>query len=196
METDAEDRNLVLPDDRESSKMESSEQSAESSSDASLVNIELFLPDCVSNVARLLETILQNADTCRIFVEKKGIDAVLQLFTLPLMPLSASVGQSISAAFKNFSPQHSASLARTVCSFLREHLKLTNELLLSLGGTQLAAVESGKQNKILRHLCSLEGLLSLSNFLLKGTSTVISELSTADADVLKDRSSGKIKKKN
>ncbi|XP_006474874.1 E3 ubiquitin-protein ligase UPL1 isoform X2 [Citrus sinensis] len=186
METDAEDRNLALPDDRESSKMESSEQSAESSSDASLVNIELFLPDCVSNVARLLETILQNADTCRIFVEKKGIDAVLQLFTLPLMPLSASVGQSISAAFKNFSPQHSASLARTVCSFLREHLKLTNELLLSLGGTQLAAVESGKQNKILRHLCSLEGLLSLSNFLLKGTSTVISELSTADADVLKD----------
>lgn len=186
METDAEDRNLILPDDRESSKMESSEQTAESSSDASLVNIELFLPDCVSNVARLLETILQNADTCRIFVEKKGIDAVLQLFTLPLMPLSASVGQSISAAFKNFSPQHSASLARTVCSFLRDHLKLTNELLLSLGGTQLAAVESGKQNKILRHLCSLEGLLSLSNFLLKGTSTVISELSTADADVLKD----------
>ncbi|TXG67972.1 hypothetical protein EZV62_009247 [Acer yangbiense] len=186
METDAEERNLVMPDDRESSKMDSSEQTAESSSDASLVNIESFLPDCVSNVARLLETILQNADTCRIFVEKKGIDAVLQLFTLPLLPLSASVGQSISVAFKNFSPQHSASLARSVCSFLREHLKATNELLVSVGGTQLAAVECGTQTKILRYLSSLDCLLSLSNFLLKGTSTVVSELSTADADVLKD----------
>lgn len=186
METDVEERSLVLPDDRESSKMDGSEQTAELTSDASLVNIELFLPDCVGNVARLLETILQNADTCRIFVEKKGIEAVLQLFTLPLMPLSASVGQSISVAFKNFSPQHSASLARSLCSFLREHLKLTNELLVSIGGTQLAAVESGKQTKVLRCLSSLEGLLSLSNFLLKGTSTVVSELSTADADVLKD----------
>ncbi|KAL5803856.1 hypothetical protein ACOSQ3_030656 [Xanthoceras sorbifolium] len=186
METDAEERNLVMPGDGESSKMDSSEQTAESSSDASLVNIESFLPDCVSNVARLLETILQNADTCRIFVEKKGVDAVLQLFTLPLMPLSASVGQSISVAFKNFSPQHSASLARAVCSFLREHLKTTNELLVSVGGTQLAVVDSGKQTKILRYLASLDGLLSLSNFLLKGTSTVVSELSTADADVLKD----------
>ncbi|XP_031286240.1 E3 ubiquitin-protein ligase UPL1 isoform X2 [Pistacia vera] len=186
METDVEERTLVTPDDRDSSKMDSSEQTSESSSDASLANIESFLPDCVGNVARLLETILQNADTCRIFVEKKGIDAVLQLFTLPLMPISASVGQSIPVAFKNFSPQHSASLARAVCSYLREHLKLTNELLVSIGGGQLAAVESGKQTKVLRHISSLEGLLSLSIFLLKGTSTVVSELSTADADVLKD----------
>ncbi|XP_044474315.1 E3 ubiquitin-protein ligase UPL1-like isoform X2 [Mangifera indica] len=187
METDVEERTLVTPDDRDSSKMDSSsEQTSELSSDASLVNIESFLPDCVANVARLLETILQNADTCHIFVEKKGIDAVLQLFTLPLMPISASVGQSIPIAFKNFSPQHSTSLARAVCQYLREHLKLTNELLVSVGGTQLAAVDSGKQTKVLRYLSSLEGLLSLSIFLLKGTGTVVSELGAADADVLKD----------
>ena len=186
METDAEDRNLVISDDKESSKMESSEQTVETSSDASLANIESFLPECIINVARLLETILQNADTCRIFVEKKGIEAVLLLVTLPLMPLSVSVGQSISNAFKNFSPQHSASLARAVCLFLREHLKLTNELLLSVGGMQLAEVESAKQTKVLKCLASLEGILSLSNFLLKGTTTVVSELGTADADILKD----------
>ncbi|KAK9268578.1 hypothetical protein L1049_000332 [Liquidambar formosana] len=186
METDAEDRNLVLSDDRESAKMEGSELTSELSSDASLVNIESFLPDFVSNAARLLETILQNADTCRIFVEKKGIEAALQLFTLPLMPMSVSVGQSISVAFKNFSPQHSASLARGVCSFLREHLKSTNEFLVSVGGTQLAEVEVAEQTKVLRHLSSLEGILSLSNFLLKGTTSVVSELGTADADVLKD----------
>ncbi|KAK8313240.1 hypothetical protein V6Z12_D01G095700 [Gossypium hirsutum] len=186
METDAEERNLIQPDDRESSRSESSDQMSEVSPDTSLMNIELFLPDCISNVGRLLETILQNADTCRIFVEKKGIDAVLRLFTLPLLPLSASVGQSISVAFKSFSPQHSASLARAVCSFLREQLKLTNELLASIGGTQLATVETGNQTKVLRSLSSLEGILSLCNFLLKGTTSVVSELSTVDADVLKD----------
>ncbi|KAM1806044.1 hypothetical protein ACFX11_029236 [Malus domestica] len=186
METDGEERNLVLSDNGESSKTESSEQTVEPPSDSSVGNVELFLPDCVSNAARLLETILQNGDTCRIFVEKKGVEAVLQLFTLPLMPLSVSVGQSISVAFKNFSPQHSASLARAVCSFLREHMKSTNELLVSVGGTQLALVESTKQTQVLRHLSSLEAILSLSNVLLKGTTTVVSELGAADADVLKD----------
>ncbi|XVF33865.1 hypothetical protein REPUB_Repub18cG0008600 [Reevesia pubescens] len=186
METEAEETNLIQQDERESSRIESSEKTAEPSSDTSLMNIELFLPDCINNVGRLLETILQNADTCRLFVEKKGIDAVLKLFTLPLMPLSASVGQSISVAFKNFSLQHSASLARAVCSFLREHLKSTNELLASIGGAQLPVVEPGNQTKVLRSLSSLEAILSLSNFLLKGTASVVSELSTADADVLKD----------
>ncbi|GKV14839.1 hypothetical protein SLEP1_g25650 [Rubroshorea leprosula] len=186
METDVEERNLVQPDEKDSLRTDGLEHTNEPSSDVPLVNIELFLPDCVNNVAHLLETILQNADTCRMFVEKKGIDAILQLFTLPSLPPSTSIGQIISVAFKNFSPQHSASLARSVCSFLREHLRTTNDLLASIEGAQLATVEAGKQTKVLRCLSCLEGMLSLSNFLLKGTGSVFSELSTADADVLKD----------
>ncbi|KAF5727902.1 E3 ubiquitin-protein ligase UPL1 isoform X1 [Tripterygium wilfordii] len=186
METDSEERSQVPSEDRESSRMDCVEQITEQSSGSSAVNIELFLPECVSNAARLLETILQNGDTCRIFVEKKGVDAVLQLMTLPLMPLSASVGQNISVAFKNFSAQHHPSLARTVCSFLRENLRSTNELLSSFGGTQLAVVESLRQTKVLRCFSSLEAIMSLSNFLLKGTATIVSELGASDADVLKD----------
>lgn len=182
METDVDDKCMVPADD----KVESSEQATEASSEVSVVNVESFIPDCVGNAARLLETILQNSDTCRIFVDKKGIEAVLQLFSLPSMPLSVSVGQSISVAFKNFSPQHSSSLARAVCSFLREHLKLVVELFVSVEGAQLAQVEATKRAKLLRCLSSLEGLLSLANTLLKGTTTVVSELGTADADVLKD----------
>ncbi|KAI5385562.1 E3 ubiquitin-protein ligase UPL1 isoform X2 [Lathyrus oleraceus] len=186
MEMDCGDRNFILPDNKESSKADDTKLINEPCHDASIINIESYLPDCVNNVARLLETILQNADTCRVFVEKKGIEAVLQLFTLPLMPPSVSVGQSIFAAFKNFSPQHYVSLARTLCSFLREHLKSTNELLDSIRGTQLALVESAKQTKVLKYISSLEGVLALSVFLLKGTTAVVSELSTSDADVLKD----------
>ncbi|KAE9610601.1 putative aminoacyltransferase, E1 ubiquitin-activating enzyme [Lupinus albus] len=186
MEMDGEDKNLMLPDNRESSKADSTEHIIDPS-DASVMNIESFLPDCANNAARLLETILQNADTCRIFVEKKGIEAVLQLFTLPLMPPIVSLGQNIFVAFKNFSPQHNVSLARTLCSFLMEHLKSTNELLDSVGGTQIALVESAKQTRVLKYLSTLEGLLSLSTSLLKGAAaTVVSELSTSDAGVLKD----------
>ncbi|KAJ7969420.1 E3 ubiquitin-protein ligase UPL1 [Quillaja saponaria] len=184
METDGEERNSILLEDGESSKIDGPEQTAEP--DLSVVNIESFLPDCVGNAARLLETILQNADTCRIFVEKKGIEAVLQLFTLPLMPPSVSVGQSVSVAFKNFSTQHSISLAKSVCSFLREHLKSTNEVLSSVRGTQLAMVDSETQKRVLKYLSSLEDVLTLSIFLLKGTTSVVSELGAADADVLKD----------
>ncbi|KAK9156355.1 hypothetical protein Sjap_003835 [Stephania japonica] len=185
METDTDDRTLAASEDGESSKVESLEQqTTETSSDGPLVNIESFLPECIANVARLLETILQNADTCRIFIEKKGIEAVLQLFTLPLMPLSVSIGQSISVAFKNFSPQHSASLARALCTFLREHLKLTIELLASVEGTHFVKLEAAKQMEVSRFLSSLDGLLSLSNFLLKGSTNMVSELSAADADVL------------
>ncbi|KAG4398664.1 hypothetical protein GLYMA_08G087600v4 [Glycine max] len=186
MEMDGEDKSLILPNNKESSKADDTEQTTEPSPDVPIVNVEPFLPDCVNNIARLLETILQNADTCRIFVEKKGIEAILQLVALPLMPPSISVGQSISVAFKNFSPQHYVSLARAVCSFLREHLKSTNEILDLVGGTQLALVESAKQTKVLKYLASLEAVLTLSVFLLKGSTTVVSELSTSDADVLKD----------
>ncbi|CAN6195336.1 unnamed protein product [Urochloa humidicola] len=149
-------------------------------------SIELFLPECICNVARLLETVLQNTDTCRLFIEKKGIEAVLQLFKLPIIPVSVSIGQSISVAFKNFSPQHSVSLARAVCSFFRDHLKVTNELLASISGTKLVDSEPVKQSALLKSLSTLEGLLSLANFLLKGTTIMVSELAFADAEILKE----------
>lgn len=186
METESENKDVVSVDDRDSCKPGSSEQSTDAVPDASLSNVESFLPDCISNAARLLETILQNSDSCRIFVEKKGIECVLQLFSLPLMPPTVSLGQSIGLAFKNFSAQHSASLARAVCSFLREHLKSTDELLSSINGSQLAQVEVSQRVKILKCLSTLEGILSLSNSLLKGATTIVSELGSADADVLKD----------
>ncbi|XP_076930173.1 E3 ubiquitin-protein ligase UPL1-like, partial [Bidens hawaiensis] len=177
---------VPMETDGESSKRENHEKLAESSADTSLLNVESFLPDCVNNAARLLETILQNSDTCRIFVEKKGIQAVLQLFTLPLMPSSVSIGHSISIAFRSFSANHSTSLARALYSFLKDHLKVTNELLASLGGMQLAQIEDSRRTKVLRCLSSLEGILSLSNSLSKGTANLVSELGTSDSDVLGD----------
>lgn len=168
------------------SEVGSSEKMVDASLDATSSSIESYLPECICNVGRLIETILQNSDTCRLFSEKKGIEAVLQLFKLPLMPVSVSVGQSISVAFKNFSSQHSVSLARAVCSFCRDHLKLTNELLGSVSGTKLVNSDHVKQSPLLKALSSLEGLLSLCNFLLKGNAFMVSELAFADAEILRE----------
>ncbi|XP_010675966.2 E3 ubiquitin-protein ligase UPL1 isoform X2 [Beta vulgaris subsp. vulgaris] len=184
METDRDTPSSSL-EERELPKTESTDQ-INLTPDTTLVNLESYLPDCVSNACRLLETILQNSDACRLFIEKRGIESVLQMFTLAALPVSVSVGQSVSVAFKNFSAQHSASLARAVCSFLREHLNTTIEVLDSIAGTPLANLESAKQTKVMRCLSSLEGILSLSNSLLKGTTTVVTELGAGDADVLKD----------
>ncbi|PRQ36117.1 putative peptidylprolyl isomerase [Rosa chinensis] len=101
IEADGEERNIVMTDYRESSKMDSLEQGIEPSSDSLVGYAELLLPGCVSKVASLLETVLQNG-------------VVLQLFTLPLLSLSITVSPSIPVAFKNFTPQHSASLALVV----------------------------------------------------------------------------------
>lgn len=65
--------------------------------------MESFLPDCISNATRLLENILHNTYTCGVFIEKKGIEATLQLFDLPHLLLSFGSGQNIVVVFKNFS---------------------------------------------------------------------------------------------
>ncbi|XP_057529454.1 E3 ubiquitin-protein ligase UPL1 [Amaranthus tricolor] len=184
METDSDIQSLSSLDEKDLPKIENSGQ-IDLLSDATVVNLESYLPDCVSNTCRLLESILQNSDACRLFIEKRGIEAVLQMFTLPLLPVSVSVGQSVSVAFKNFSAQHSASLAKAVCSFLRERLVATFEVLDEMQGTFLVNLEYAKQIKVLRCLSSLEGILSLTNCLLKG-SAIVSELGAGDADVLKD----------
>ncbi|KAL9235242.1 hypothetical protein vseg_010019 [Gypsophila vaccaria] len=184
METDSE---INTPSSIDGIEL-SSENTASSDlpPDTSVANVESYLPDCLSNVARLLETILQNTDACRLFIEKKGIETVLKMFSLPFMPVSVSVGHSVSIAFKNFSAHHSASLAKAVCSFLREHLNTTIKALESSGGVRLTGMEAMEQTKVLRCLSSLEGILSVSNSLLKGTTTVISELGAGYADVLND----------
>ncbi|KAL9272941.1 E3 ubiquitin-protein ligase UPL1-like protein, partial [Drosera capensis] len=185
METDGEEKNLPSPVDKMPSIVEVTDL-GESSTKASTLIVEYSLPDFVSNAARLLGTVLQNSDVCRMFNEKKGVETVLQMFSLPLLPISASLGPTIYAAFKNFSPQHSPALARGICSFLKEHLKSTNELFDSVGGKPLTKLESAQQIKVLRCLSCVEGVLSLSNSLLKGTSTIASELGVGDSEVLKD----------
>lgn len=151
------------------------------------ITVELFLPGCISNVVRLLEPIVQNSDTCRMFVEKKGLEKVLKLFDLECIPVSLSIGNSITGAFKNFSPTQSVAMLRIVGSFIREQLKSVNGVLNSaVYGTKLEESEPTKQMEVLRSLSSLEGLLVLSSFLLKNNTVMMAELAVGEAEILKE----------
>jgi Domain of Unknown Function (DUF913) len=151
------------------------------------ISVELFLPGCISNVVRLLEPIVQNSDTCRMFVEKKGLEKVLKLFDLECIPVSLSIGNSISSAFKSFSPTQSVAMLRIVGSFIREQLKSVNGVLKSaVSGSKLEESETAKQMEVLRSLSSLEGLLVLSSFLLKNNTVMMAELAVAEAEILKE----------
>lgn len=124
MDTDAEERpsGVALGDTAKSQPI------LESGADSNSSNVECtFIPECINNAVRLLETVLQNADTSRVFIEKKGIEALLQLYTLPHLPVSfggSSTAHNMSVTFRAFSPQHSAALTRAVCGGLRDHLQV------------------------------------------------------------------------
>lgn len=185
METDLEQKTFISMDGDESSRT-TSELGVDNSAENLSSNTEAFLPDCISNATRLLENILHNTDTCGVFIEKKGIEAVLQLFDLPLLPLSFASGQNIAIAFKNFSPQHSSPLTRAVCTTLREHMKPAVEFMDLLAGAKLADIDGSQRMRVLRCLSSLEGVLSFSTHLLKSTTTMMPEIGSGDADILKD----------
>ncbi|KAJ7561891.1 hypothetical protein O6H91_03G045900 [Diphasiastrum complanatum] len=189
MDTDIEDRSMVLTSTEDLARVESSQQSSDTTSESSTTNMEAFLPECINNAVRLLETILQNADTSRIFIEKKGIEALLQLYTLSHLPVSfggSSTAHNMSVTFRAFPPQHATALTRAVCGILRDHLKLTLDILMPVSGKRFSDIEIGLRNKILRSLSAVECFLSLSSVLVRSSAAMMAELSTGGAEILND----------
>ncbi|KAB8500227.1 hypothetical protein FH972_025404 [Carpinus fangiana] len=67
---------------------------------------------------------MENSETCRLFVEKSGIEALLKLLLQPSIALSfygMSIALHSTTVFKGFTQNHSAPLARAFCSPLGNH---------------------------------------------------------------------------
>ncbi|KAL3688671.1 hypothetical protein R1sor_014980 [Riccia sorocarpa] len=189
METDSEERPGASPLAEEVARPGTSQQAVEPAAESASANVEAFLPECINNVVRLLETILQNADTSRVFIEKKGIEALLQLYTLPHLPVSfggSSTAHNMSVTFRAFSPQHASALTRAVCGALKDHLKVTVELLESVAGGKLSELETSLRNKVIRSLSAAECFISLSSVLVRSSIAMMPELSGAGSEVLSD----------
>jgi hypothetical protein len=54
--------------------------------------VEAWLPLALSAAGRLLEALLGNPDTSKVFVEQGGVDLLLKLYLLPKLSVSIWVG--------------------------------------------------------------------------------------------------------
>lgn len=110
METDVEGRDLV-------SAMDSG---ADGTNDEQFSHLSIF------HVMVLVHRTMENSETCRLFVEKGGLQNLLTLLLRPSITQSSGgmpIALHSTMVFKGFTQQHSTPLARAFCSSLKEHLK-------------------------------------------------------------------------
>ncbi|KAM6543817.1 hypothetical protein CsatB_008264 [Cannabis sativa] len=87
---------------------------------------EQFIQLSIFHLMVLVQRTMENSETCRLFVEKSGIEALLKLLLRPSIVQSSdgmSVALHSTMVFKGFTQHHSAALAHAFCSSLRDHLK-------------------------------------------------------------------------
>ncbi|XP_020222235.1 E3 ubiquitin-protein ligase UPL1 [Cajanus cajan] len=95
-------------------------------SDVEGISDEQFIQLCVFHLMVLVHRTMENAEACRLFVEKSGIEALLMLLLRPTIAQSSdgmSIALHSTMVFKGFAQHHSIPLAHAFCSSLREHLK-------------------------------------------------------------------------
>lgn len=180
METDAEDRGGEGPS--------CLVNALESSSDG--ISNERFVQLCIFHVMVLVHRTMENSETCRMFVEKKGIEALMRLLLRSSIAQS-SEGMSIAlhstVVFKNFTQHHSAPLAHAFCSFLRDNLKKALNGFKSASGLFLLAPRTAPDRNIFSSLFIVEFLLFLAaSKENRWVTALLTEFGNGSKDVLED----------
>ncbi|KAL5225432.1 hypothetical protein ABZP36_012071 [Zizania latifolia] len=131
METDVEGCDLV-------SAMDSS---VDGTNDEQFSHLSIF------HVMVLVHRTMENSETCRLFVEKGGLQALLTLLLRPSITRSSGgmpIALHSTMVFKGFTQHHSTPLAHAFCSSLKEHLKnALQELDTVANSCEVAKLEKG-----------------------------------------------------
>ncbi|ONM32412.1 E3 ubiquitin-protein ligase UPL1 [Zea mays] len=171
METDVEGRDLVGGMD----------SSVEGSNDEQFSHLSIF------HVMVLVHRTMENSETCRLFVEKGGLNALLTLLLRPSITLSSGgmpIALHSTMVFKGFTQHHSTPLARAFCSSLREHLKSAlGELDKVSNSFEMTKIEKGA----IPSLFVVEFLLFLAASKdNRWMNALLSEFGDASREVLED----------
>ncbi|CAN6333804.1 unnamed protein product [Urochloa humidicola] len=171
METDVEGRDLV-------SAMDSSAEG---------VNDEQFSHLSIFHVMVLVHRTMENSETCRLFVEKGGLQALLTLLLRPSITQSSGgmpIALHSTMVFKGFTQHHSTPLARAFCSSLREHLK---SALVELDKVSSSIEMSKLEKGLIPSLFVVEFLLFLAASKdNRWMSALLSEFGDDSKEVLED----------
>lgn len=145
---------------------------------------------CIFHVIVLVHRTMENSETCRLFVEKSGIEALLKLLLRPSITQS-SEGMSIALhstmVFKCFTQHHSTPLARAICSSLRDHLKETLTGISAVSGSFLLDPRASPDPVIFSSLSLVEFLLFLAASKdSRWVTALLTEFGNGNKDVLED----------
>lgn len=154
------------------------------------ISKEQFIQLCIFHVLVLLHRTMENSETCRLFVEKSGIEALLKLLLRPSIAQS-SEGMSIALhstmVFKGFTQHHSAPLARAFCLFLRDHLKKSIIAVNAVSGSFLLDPKAAPDSGIFSSLFLTEFLLFLAASKdNRWVTALLTEFGNDSKDVLED----------
>ncbi|KAF9687431.1 hypothetical protein SADUNF_Sadunf02G0092800 [Salix dunnii] len=154
------------------------------------ISNDQFIQLSIFHLMVLLHRTMENAETCRLFVEKSGIEFLLRLLLQPNI-VQSSEGMSIALhstmVFKGFTQHHSAPLAQAFCVSLRDHLK---KALTGFGmdsGSFLLDPRTMPDDGIFSSLFLVEFLLFLADSKEnRWVTALLTEFGNGSKDVLED----------
>lgn len=154
------------------------------------VSNEQFIQLSIFHVMVLVHRTMENSETCRLFVEKSGIESLLKLLLRPSIAQS-SEGMSIALhstmVFKGFTQHHSAPLARAFCSSLKDQLKKALAAFDTVAGSFLLDPKVTPDSGIFSSLFLVEFLLFLAASKdNRWVTALLAEFGNGSKDVLED----------
>ncbi|XP_054797950.1 E3 ubiquitin-protein ligase UPL1-like [Prosopis cineraria] len=154
------------------------------------ISDEQFVRLCIFHLMVLIHRTMENSETCRLFVEKLGIEALLKLLLRPTIAQSSdgmSIALHSTMVFKGFAQHHSTPLAQAFCSFLREHLKKALAGLGKASGHLLLDPKLTTDSGIFSSLSLVEFLLFLAASKdNRWVTALLTEFGNGCKDVLQD----------
>ncbi|KAK4796818.1 hypothetical protein SAY86_029144 [Trapa natans] len=159
-------------------------------STAECVSDEQFIQLSVLHLMVLVHRTMENSETCRLFVEKSGIDALLKLLLRPSIAQSSEgmpIALHSTMVFKGFTRHHSAPLACAFCYALSEHLKKALAGFHSCRGSFMLDPKGGQDEKLFSELSLVEFLLFLAAAKDdRWVTALLKEFANCREEVLKD----------
>ncbi|WOG91550.1 hypothetical protein DCAR_0310799 [Daucus carota subsp. sativus] len=128
------------------------------------VDDEQFTQLSIFHVTVLVHRTTENSETCRLFVERSGIEALLKLLLRPSIAQS-SAGMSVAfhstMVFKGLIQHHSAPLAHAFCSCLKYQLKKVLTAFHAVAGSFLLDPKVTPDSELFSSIFLVEFLLFL-----------------------------------
>lgn len=151
--------------------------------------IDSYLGDCVTHSVRMLESMLSNTETSRLFVDKGGVELLLGLYGLPKLPPSFASGTSTTNSllpiFRLFAPIHAASLSQTVRCALDRQLMECLAVLEPVNGQCILDLPPHQQDNVIRLVSASEGLAAVAGTVVRASNVAaLQEVASGIAPVL------------